>query len=128
MLTLRDALGLTQAALAGHLGVSRRAVGDWEAGNKYPKVDHLKELIALAVERGAFTAGRETDEIQALWRAAHQRVLLDEAWLTAILSQRSPRPGLDTSAGVRTGPGSPAAAMTARCTSGARLTIRSCIA
>src|SRR5262249_19217943 len=88
MLTLRDALGLTQAALAVHLGVSRRTVVDWEAGNKYPKVEHLKEFIALAVQRGAFAAGREADEIRALWRAARERVLLDEAWLTSVVSQR----------------------------------------
>jgi len=29
MLTLRAAIGLTQAGLADHLGVSRRAVGEW---------------------------------------------------------------------------------------------------
>jgi transcriptional regulator with XRE-family HTH domain len=81
---------LTQAALAVLLGVSRRTVGDWEAGNKYPNVEHLKEFIALAVQRGAFATGREADEIRALWQAAHQRVLLDEAWLTAILRQPSP--------------------------------------
>ncbi|HEX9616526.1 MAG TPA: helix-turn-helix domain-containing protein [Anaerolineales bacterium] len=32
MLTLRTRIGLTQAGLASFLGVSRRAVGDWEAG------------------------------------------------------------------------------------------------
>lgn len=30
MLTLRTAIGLTQAGLADHLGVSQRAVGEWE--------------------------------------------------------------------------------------------------
>ena len=33
MLTLRTSIGLTQAGLAGLLGVSRRAVGEWEAGS-----------------------------------------------------------------------------------------------
>jgi transcriptional regulator with XRE-family HTH domain len=32
MLTLRTAIGLTQAGLADQLGVSRHAVGGWEAG------------------------------------------------------------------------------------------------
>jgi transcriptional regulator with XRE-family HTH domain len=32
MLTLRTNIGLTQADLAEHLGVSRKAVGGWEAG------------------------------------------------------------------------------------------------
>ncbi len=30
MLALRTAIGLTQAGLADHLGVSQRAVGEWE--------------------------------------------------------------------------------------------------
>jgi hypothetical protein len=37
MLTLRTTLGLTQAGLAELLGVSRKAVGQWEAGGSYPK-------------------------------------------------------------------------------------------
>src|SRR4051794_2876261 len=84
MLTLRTAIGLTQVGLAEYLGVSRRAVGDWEAGNSYPKVGHLKEFITLAVQQQAFAAGREGEEIRALWRAAHQKVPLAEAWLAAL--------------------------------------------
>ena len=37
MLTLRTTLGLTQAGLAEVLGISRRAVAEWEAGLSYPK-------------------------------------------------------------------------------------------
>ena len=33
MLTLRTALGMTQAGLAERLGVSRRGVAEWEAGS-----------------------------------------------------------------------------------------------
>ncbi|MFL5806900.1 MAG: helix-turn-helix domain-containing protein, partial [Roseiflexaceae bacterium] len=43
MLTLRSAIGLTQAGLAQALGVSRRSVADWESGGKYPKAAHLKQ-------------------------------------------------------------------------------------
>ena len=43
MLTLRTSLGLTQAQLAERLGVSRRAVAEWEEGGNYPKAEHLKE-------------------------------------------------------------------------------------
>jgi WD40 repeat protein/transcriptional regulator with XRE-family HTH domain len=81
MLTLRTKLGLTQTGLAQILAVTRRAVGDWEAGNSYPKGEHLKRLITLAVEHKAFPPGHETDEIRMLWQAAHQKVILDEAWL-----------------------------------------------
>src|SRR2546426_5985517 len=88
MLTLRTAIGLTQAGMAEHLGVSRHAVGEWEAGSSYPKAEHLKALLALAVGQQAFPAGREEEEIRAFWKAAHQKVLLDESWLSTLLSQQ----------------------------------------
>jgi WD40 repeat protein len=93
MLTLRTAIGLTQTELADYLGVSRRAVGEWEAGGKYPKADHLKAFIVLAVQHRAFHAGHGADEIRALWRAARQKVLLDELWLTNLLAQVLPTVG-----------------------------------
>ena len=86
MLTVRTKLTLTQTELADLLGVRRRAVIDWEGGLTYPNVDHLKHFVALAIERQAFPAGRETEEIRALWQSAHQKVLLDEAWLGGLLS------------------------------------------
>ena len=58
MLTLRTHIGLTQAGLADLLGVSRRAVADWEAGSSYPKAEHLKQVIALGVQQQAFPTGR----------------------------------------------------------------------
>ena len=88
MLTLRTAIGLTQAGLANLMGISRRAVGEWEAGSSYPKAEHLKKVIALGVKQQAFHKGSEAEEIRALWKAAHQKVLLDERWLSALLSQR----------------------------------------
>src|SRR5256714_360342 len=96
MQNLRTAIGLTQAGLAEHLGVSRHAVGEWEAGSSYPKAQHLKALLTLAVKQQAFPAGREEEEIRAFWKAAHQKVMLDESWLAALLSQPpsppAPRP------------------------------------
>jgi transcriptional regulator with XRE-family HTH domain len=61
MRTLRARIGLTQGRLSKHLGVSQQAVGEWEAGSSYPKAQHLKEVIALAVQQQAFTAGHETE-------------------------------------------------------------------
>ena len=91
MLTLRTSIGLTQAGLADLLGVSRRAVAEWEAGSSYPKAEHLKHLIALGVQQQAFPTGREVEGIRAFWKAAHQKVLLDESWLAALLGkQHSP--------------------------------------
>ncbi len=93
MLTLRTSLDLTQAELADLLGVSRRVVGKWEAGGSSPKAEHLKQLIALALQQQVFAAGREAEAIRALWQAAHQKVLLDEQWLSALLGTRRPRFG-----------------------------------
>jgi len=90
MLTLRTHIGLTQAGLADRLGVSRRAVAEWEAGSSYPKAERLKQLIALGVQQQAFPAGREEEEIRALWRAAHQKLLLDEAWLHDLVGPPAP--------------------------------------
>src|SRR5947209_1030065 len=92
MLSLRMRISLTQAGLAERLHVQRRAVAGWEAGSRYPKADHLKELITLAVQQQAFAAGREEEEIRALWKAAHQKVLLDEAWLCDLLALPAPVP------------------------------------
>ena len=106
MLTLRTVLGLTQIELADLLGVTRRAVGDWEAGLTYPKAEHLKQFVVLAVERQAFPVGREAEEVRTLWQAARQKVLLDEAWLAALLpdaeAPSASQPGEETS-GATTG-------------------------
>jgi WD40 repeat protein len=90
LLTLRSRLDLTQAELASLLGVSRRAIGGWEAGGSYPKADHLKHLIEIGVQQQIFPAGREAEEIRQLWKAAHQKVFLDEAWLAALLHASHP--------------------------------------
>src|SRR5216683_2448906 len=87
ILTLRSAIGLTQAGLSDQLGISKRAVGEWEAGSSYPKATHLKALIALAVKEQVFPVGHEAEEIRALWKAAHRKVLLDETWLSVLLSE-----------------------------------------
>src|SRR6478672_7841230 len=89
MLTLRTAIGLTQAGLADLLKVTRYAVGGWEVGESYPTAEHLKQIIALGLQQHAFAAEHEAEEIRALWRAAHQKVLLDEPWLQGLLSQQS---------------------------------------
>src|SRR5437667_3367637 len=90
ILTLRTTIGLTQAGLADQLGISRRSVAEWEAGSSYPKAERLKQLITLGVQQHAFPAGREEEEIRALWRAARQKVLLDEAWLQELVAPPVP--------------------------------------
>ncbi|HEX6556496.1 MAG TPA: NB-ARC domain-containing protein, partial [Ktedonobacteraceae bacterium] len=89
MLKLRSSIGLTQASLAALLGVSRRAVGKWEVGSNYPQAPHLRHFLELCVQQHVFTPGREAEEISALWKTAHQRELLDETWLAALLSTQT---------------------------------------
>ena len=89
-LTLRTRLGLTQVSLSTLLGISRKAVGKWESGDSYPKLSHLKVLLAFAVEQRAFSAGHEAEEVRAFWHAAHQKVLIDEAWLQEMLNHLPP--------------------------------------
>src|SRR5262249_9450029 len=43
-------------------------------------------VIALAVQRQAFVPGNEADEIRALWKVTHQKQLLNEHWLSTLLS------------------------------------------
>src|SRR6266849_10207094 len=105
MLTLRTHMGLTQASLAQRLGISRRAVSTWELGSNYPASAHLKQLIVLGMRASAFPAGHEEEEIRAFWRAAHQKVLLDEQWLSTLLG-RSP-PSLPLAGGQAFGRASP---------------------
>lgn len=92
MLTLRTAIGQTQADLAITLGVTRHAVGGWEAGRSYPKAHHLKGLVALGLRQRAFPAGQEREAIRALWQAARQKSLLDEQWLGELLATLAPSP------------------------------------
>ncbi|HET8911379.1 MAG TPA: NB-ARC domain-containing protein [Ktedonobacteraceae bacterium] len=88
ILILRSTARLTQAEMAGHLGVSRKAIGEWERGLSYPKATHLKAFIALVIGQQAFPVGREEEEIRTLWQAAHRKVPLDEEWLRELLARR----------------------------------------
>jgi transcriptional regulator with XRE-family HTH domain len=89
MLTLRDKIGMKQEKLGEVLGVSGRTVSGWETGNNYPKTEHLKAFIALAVQHQAFAEGSEAEEIRTLWKVARQRVLLDEHWLSTLLQEQA---------------------------------------
>ncbi|EFH87903.1 NB-ARC domain-containing protein [Ktedonobacter racemifer] len=97
MLALRTSIGLTQEGLAAALGITRKTIGRWEAGEMYPKAAHLQALLAFALQQGAFAAGQEEEEIRAFWSAARQKVLLDETWLHELLRKptppRQPAPG-----------------------------------
>ncbi len=102
MLSLRTRMGLTQAGLADLLKISRHAVGEWEAGLNYPKAHHLQHFATVCVRASVFAPGREEAEIRALWKTAHQRVFLDEAWLAAVLTRPPAQPAPVEEAGAAT--------------------------
>src|SRR5258708_6388009 len=111
--------GVTQAGLGDLVGVSRQAVGGWEGGSSYPKAHHLQHLIRLAVQQQAFPPGREAAEIRALWKVAHQKVLLDEQWLSTLLGSTRPSLALVTPLPVTPVPEKPS--VPARAASGPRV-------
>ena len=62
----RRAAGLTQEALAEALGVSRQAVGKWEAGAAYPEAEKLPPLAdMLHCSLDALLRGAEEPESAA---------------------------------------------------------------
>jgi transcriptional regulator with XRE-family HTH domain len=83
MFKLRSSISLTQAGLAERLRVSRRGIGEWEAGLNYPKAEHFKHFLELCVQQHVFAPEREEEEIRALRKTAYQRVPLNESWLAA---------------------------------------------
>lgn len=88
--TLRTSIGLTQQGLARHLGVASRTVENWEQGLTGPKAESLKAFLVLCVRASAFAGGHEEEQIRAFWRAARQKVLLDEHWLSELLTRPFP--------------------------------------
>jgi transcriptional regulator with XRE-family HTH domain len=94
-LALRQRAGLTQRELAGHLGVTYKAIGTWEGGHCYPGAERLKQLIALYLERGVLAAGREEEEAAALWGAARgaasrRTIPFDHHWFTSLRGPAGP--------------------------------------
>ena len=70
MLKLRTSIGPTQAGLGALLGVSRRAVGEWEGGLNSPKAHYLQPFLVLCVRASVFAPEREEAEIRVLWKTA----------------------------------------------------------
>src|SRR3989442_8433299 len=68
----------------GHFKKSGGGVGSRkQLSQGYPP----QSVDCLAVKEQVWAFGHEEEEIRALWKAAHQKVLLDETWLSVLLSQ-----------------------------------------
>lgn len=97
LLELRNRTGLTQAELARLVGVSKRSMLKWEGGEGVPNGDHLRDLIAVFVARGAFTAGQEPAEAAQLWEQVRlagtgRQGLFDAGWFAQVLAERRGAP------------------------------------
>src|SRR5258708_22747319 len=71
--TLRKRMHLTQRELGRLLEISEQAIQYWERGVSSPRLEHLKQFIALSLQRHAFTPGHEHEEAEHMWQAAQQR-------------------------------------------------------
>jgi len=93
LLTLREKTGLTQAAVAALIGVSEKAVYNWEAGSDYPTGMNLKKLIEVYVRKSAFGVGQEREEARAVWEqvslhAPRRKAIFDDEWFTTLLTKQ----------------------------------------
>src|ERR1700674_1889350 len=93
LLRHRGRTGLTQRDVAARMGTSERSVQDWEAGVYHPGAQKLKSLIAVLLEAGGLTVGREVVEGKDLWAAVlreapRMHTPFDELWLAKLLAQR----------------------------------------
>ena len=66
----RSRLGLTQAQLAGQVGVSSQTVWSWEAGRVKPKHEHLEELAFRCEVSTAWLLGRDVVEAELVKEAS----------------------------------------------------------
>jgi WD40 repeat protein/transcriptional regulator with XRE-family HTH domain len=89
-LTLREKAHLTQQELARRIGVSTRALQNWESGSSYPKGTYLTKLIEIYVLQHAFTPGKEAEEAEHLWekvreKAPRPHATFDHSWFQGLL-------------------------------------------
>jgi transcriptional regulator with XRE-family HTH domain len=96
VLMLRKRADLTQEEVALRIGVTTRAIRNWEGGSNYPEDAHLRKLIELYLAHQVFLPGREQDEARALWdqlreSSDQRRSVFDEWWFTALLTQKQIR-------------------------------------
>ena len=96
LLRHRGRTGLTQRDVAARVRSSERSVQDWETGVYDPGAQNLKSLIAVLLEAGGLTVGREVIEGEDLWAAVlreapRMHTPFDELWLAELLARRAAR-------------------------------------
>ncbi len=92
LVALRKRAGLTQEDVALRIGLSEKAIRNWEGGSNYPKELNLRKLIEMYLGKNVFASGREQEEARLLWEQLHERTPhhigpFDEPWFAALLTQ-----------------------------------------
>src|SRR5258708_16306295 len=92
LLTLRKRASLTQDEVALRVGVTEKAIRNWEGGSNHPTEANLRKLIELYLNNRAFAPGQEYDEARQLWEQLRESThrhgnSFDELWFAALLKQ-----------------------------------------
>src|SRR6266567_4404954 len=91
---LRKKAGLTQEEMAIQVGVSEKALRNWEGGIHYPRGANLQKLVEIYLLRQAFTSGQEQEEAKALWellgRSSSRPMVFEEGWFQSLLKAKGP--------------------------------------
>lgn len=91
---LRKKAGLTQTELAKLVGVSKRAVLNWEAGDSYPQTNRVRRLVEIFLDKGCFTSQEEHTEAEFFWgKATGAKTDVKDAfnvdWFNTLLQERT---------------------------------------
>lgn len=78
---LRNRVSMSQGQVAQSLNVSLTTVCNWETGTvTSPNAKNLQKVIALYLQKGGFTAGKEQEEAEQLWAESQVRARFDDEW------------------------------------------------
>lgn len=88
LVDLRKKARFTQDEVARQIGVSAKAIRNWEGGSNYPADAHLRKLIELYLHAHAFPSGQEQEQAHTLWDQCHGGHIssFDELWFARLLA------------------------------------------
>ena len=71
----RESIGMTQEELAAELGVSKGAIGNYESGNSYPKIDNMIQLFKALKTDANYIFQDETVQKEMMLSSKEQTVI-----------------------------------------------------
>ncbi|MFR7500880.1 XRE family transcriptional regulator [uncultured Ruminococcus sp.] len=71
----RESIGMTQEELAAELGVSKGAIGNYESGNSYPKIDNMIQLFKALKTDANYIFQDETVQKEVTLSSKEQTVI-----------------------------------------------------